>query len=296
MRSLTGAVVGWSLVYGGLRVWWTAGHAPSFEPFGSDLVGFTGWWSVGLCGEAGVLAVALHRVRTWQPLLAAAAWGTAGALIAAAAILLPEIVGLLLLSLGPQFDPLGFASRLGCAGGAVLLALATAAYQRRTRGDCQSCCRSGRPVRWHRWAWWAAYAAVAGLVARFVVQAVAGFDGMAQGPSIIGLEVGMLLAGGLLPLALVHRWGRVWPRWVPLLAGRTIPRLLLLIPGFGLGAGLVAYFGMGLLQVASGVDSEFSLTFLLTAMSAYIVWGLGLLVASTDYHLRTRRSCVQCGR
>ncbi|MFG1836968.1 hypothetical protein ACGFH8_00880 [Micromonospora sp. NPDC049175] len=97
-------------------------------------------------------------------------------------------------------------------------------------------------------------------------------------------------------LALVHRWGEVWPGWVPLLAGRTIPRLLLLVPGFGLGAGIVAYFGMGLVQLVSGSASEFSDTFLWVAMSAYWVLGLGLVVASGDYHLRTRGACAACGR
>ncbi|MCY1143532.1 hypothetical protein OWR29_36500 [Actinoplanes sp. Pm04-4] len=281
-------------------MFWAAGGAPSFEPFGWDLVGFTGWWSVPLCAAAGVLGVALQRMRTWQPVLAVAAWGVAASLVAAAAILLPELVGFLLFSYGPYFEPLAFASRLACASGAVLLGLATAAYQRRTRGDCPSCCRTGVAGRHRdapaRWARWAAYTAVAGLVARFTAQVVVGFDGLVQDPSIVGLEVGMVLAGGLLPLALVHGWGRVWPKWVPLLAGRTIPRHLLLIPGFGLGAGLVAYFGMGLLQVASGSESEFSDAFLISAMSAYVVWGLGLLAASTDYHLRTRRVCANCGR
>ena len=87
-----------------------------------------------------------------------------------------------------------------------------------------------------------------------------------------------MLAGVLLPLALVYHWGEVWPGWVPLLAGRTIPRLLLLVPGFGLGAGIVAYFGMGMVQVTSGSHSEFSDAFLWVAMSAYLVMGVGLVI------------------
>ncbi|WP_250003474.1 hypothetical protein [Actinoplanes sp. M2I2] len=299
-RVLTAAVVGWAVAYGSLRVAWAAGDAPWFPPTGSDLLGFTGWWAVALCAAAGVVAVALGRASTWQPVLAGAAWAVAGALVAAAGFLLPELVGFLLLSPGPNFDPLPFASRLACVGGAALLASATAAYQRRTRGDCPSCCRTGVPGgRRSAPAWWAlvaAYGAVAGLVARFVAQAVVGFDGLVLNGSVVALEVGMLLAGGLLPLALVHGWGRIWPRWVPLLAGRTIPRLVLLVPGFGLGAGLMAYFGMGLVQLASGSASQFSTGFLLAAMSAYWVWGLGLVVAATDYHLRTRRACERCRR
>ncbi|WP_328418247.1 hypothetical protein OG470_31685 [Micromonospora sp. NBC_00389] len=299
-HGLTYAVLGWAVAYGGVRLAWTIGEAPEFGQFGSDLLGFTGWRSVALCVAAGALAVALDRVETWRPALAGVAWTVAGALIAAAAILLPELVGLLLFTVGPYFDPVAFASRLGCVTGAVLLSLATAHYQRRTRGDCPDCCRTVRPGLRRstpaRWARWAAYAAVAGLVTRFAAQVVVGFDSLTQDASVIGLEIGLLLAGVLLPLALVHRWGEIWPGWVPLLAGRTIPRLLLLVPGFGLGAGIVAYFGMGLVQLTSGSISQFSDTFLWVAMSAYCILGLGLISASSDYHLRTRATCRACGR
>ncbi|MEU7841492.1 hypothetical protein AB0B39_11000 [Micromonospora sp. NPDC049114] len=299
-NHLTSAVLAWAVAYGGVRLAWTIGEAPEFGPFGSDLLGFTGWWSVALCLAAGVTAVALDRVATWRPVLAGSAWALGGALVAAAAILLPELVSLLLFAPGPSFDPVAFASRLGCVTGAALLGLATARYQRRTRGDCPNCCRTGPPGRRRSapapWARWAAYVAVAGLVTRFAAQAVVGFDGLTQDASVIGLEIGLVLAGVLLPLALVRHWGEIWPGWVPLLAGRTIPRRLLLVPGFGLGAAIVAYFGMGLAQVASGSASEFSDAFLWVAMSAYCLLGLGLLAASSDYHLRTRGACPSCGR
>ncbi|WP_410812150.1 hypothetical protein [Micromonospora sp. 067-2] len=299
-RGLTYAVLGWAVAYGGVRLAWTVGEAPEFRPYGSDLLGFTGWRSVALCVTAGVVAVALDRAATWRPVLAGVAWTVAGATVAAAAILLPELVGFLLFAVGPYLDPVAFASRLGCVSGAVLLGLATARYQRRTRGDCPDCCRTGRPGPRRsapaRWARWTAYAAVAGLAVRFAAQVAVGPDGLTRDASVIGLEIGLLLAGVLLPLALVHRWGEIWPGWVPLLAGRTIPRLLLLVPGFGLGAGIVAYFGVGLVQLASGSISQFSDTFLWVALSAYCVLGLGLLSASSDYHLRTRGACRTCAR
>ncbi|MEV4823343.1 hypothetical protein [Micromonospora sp. NPDC049274] len=298
--DLAYAVLAWAVAYGGLRLAWTVGEAPEFPPFGSDLLGFTGWWSVGLCLGTGAAAVALARATTWRPVLAGFAWTLGGALVAAAAILLPELVSLLLFAPGPSFDPVAFASRLGCVTGAALLGLATARYQRRTRGDCPDCCRTIPPGRRRSvpapWARWAAYVAVAGLVTRFAAQVVVDLDGLTRDASMIGLEIGLVLAGALLPLALVRHWGEVWPGWVPLLAGRAIPRRLLLVPGFGLGAGIVAYFGMGLTQVASGSESEFSDAFLWVAMSAYLLLGLGLLAASADYHLRTRGACRSCGR
>ncbi|MFI6784473.1 hypothetical protein [Micromonospora sp. NPDC050276] len=300
VHGLTYAMLGWAVAYGGVRLAWTVGDAPEFGRLGLDLLAFTGWRSVALCAAAGLLAIALDRVATWRPALAGAAWAVAGALVAAAAILLPELVGFLLFTVGPNFDLVAFVSRLGCVTGAVLLALATARYQRRTRGDCPACCRTGQPGARRsasaRWALWAAYATVAGLVTRFAAQFVVGFDRLDRTAALTGLEIGLVLAGVLLPLALVHRWGEVWPGWVPLLAGHAIPRPLLLVPGFGLGAGIVAYFGMGIVQVTSGSYSEFSDAFLWVAMSAYLVMGLGLLVASADYHLRTRRQCGTCGR
>jgi hypothetical protein len=293
-------VVAWAVAYGGVRLVWTVRGGPDFPPFGSDLLGFTGWWSVLLCAAAGLAAVALSRARVWRPVLAGFAWAVTGCLVAAAGILLPELVGLALLHVGPRFDPVGFVSRLACVTGAVLLGLATARYQRRARGDCLACCRTGPPARgWTgppAWAWWGAYAAVAGFAVRIAAQAVVGFEGMTQDGSVITLEVGFALAGVLLPLALVHSWGRIWPGWVPFLRGRQIPRLVLLVPAFGLGAGLVAYFGMGLVQLASGATSTMSDAFLWVAMSAYCVLGAGLLIAGASYHVRSRRPCARCAR
>ena len=52
------------------------------------------------------------------------------------------------------------------------------------------------------------------------------------------------LAGTLLPLALAHRWGRIWPAWTGPLRGRAVPRWLVLGPGLFIGASLTAYFGI----------------------------------------------------
>src|SRR5581483_6190848 len=89
------------------------------------------------------------------------------------------------------------------------------------------------------WAWWAAYAAVAGCLVRLGAQFAIGFGGIQrpQGGLRFAVESllfegAFLLSGIALPLALVHAWGRVAPRWVPLLAGRRAPRWILLGPAF----------------------------------------------------------------
>ncbi|MGC4856828.1 hypothetical protein ACLQ24_26530 [Micromonospora sp. DT4] len=299
-HGLTYAVLAWAVAYGGIRLAWTVGETPEFPPFGSDLLGFTGWRSVALCLAAGGgggrpgpcddLATGARGTGLYGRRRV----GRSGGDPAAGAGEPPPARA------RPVLRPAGVRQSARLCTGAALLGLATFGYQRRTRGDCPDCCRTIRPGQRRRapapWARWGAYVAVAGLVTRFAAQAVVGFDDLARNASIIGLQIGLVLAGVLLPLALVRPWGEIWPGWVPLLAGRRIPRRLLLVPGFGLGAAIVAYFGMGMAQETSGSASEFSDAFLWVAMSAYCLLGLGLLVASSDYHLRTRSACRACGR
>jgi hypothetical protein len=44
---------------------------------GSDLIVFTGWWSVALCGAAAVVVFGLRRAR-WSRPMAVAAWCEGG--------------------------------------------------------------------------------------------------------------------------------------------------------------------------------------------------------------------------
>ncbi|MCO1597057.1 hypothetical protein M8C17_18030 [Micromonospora sp. RHAY321] len=104
----------------------------------------------------------------------------------------------------------------------------------------------------------------------------------------------MLLAGTLLPLALVHRWGRIWPGWVLPLAGRRVPRWLVAGPGFFVGAGLTTYFGIGGMTAwATGNNVSGATWFLAVVLPAYTLWGLGLLVAATSYLSLTRPECAR---
>jgi hypothetical protein len=138
---------------------------------------------------------------------------------------------------------------------------------------------------------------VTGCLVRLAAQYAAGMadSPFTAGPSVIVFEAGFLLAGVLLPLALVHGWGRVFPRGMPLLAGRRVPRWLLLGPGFALGVGLTVYFGVGIGQLAvetvNGTwnpgDGTYPLWFFWVAMPAYLAWGLGLTAASGAYRWLT---------
>ena len=90
----------------------------------------------------------------------------------------------------------------------------------------------------------------------------------------------------------------------PLLAGRAVPRWLVLGPALGIAVGMTAYFGVGTVQLAvetltgtweQGAGS-LPLWFFWVAMPAYLVWGLGLGAAALAYRRATRPPCRTCGR
>ena len=300
----------WALVYGLVRTWWTARGAPSFGPLGTDLMVFTGWASVGLCVAAAGVALALANA-PWRRTLLIVAWALTAALVVASAVILLDVVGGLFPGLGVPFHPLAFASRAAALVEGVLLAATAEAYRRRWRSDCQFCGRAGvpRPRRADppRWARWAAYVAVAGWLARLVAQVAVGFDSSlvpGSGGSLLAFEAGFVLAGTVLPLALVQPWGRVVPRWVPLLGGRKVLRWLLLVPATAIAVGLTAYFGMSIVKIAADAMSgtwstgsgSLPVAFFWVAVPAYLAWGLGLAFATLGYYKITRPPCRTCGR
>ncbi|MFC8719019.1 hypothetical protein [Kitasatospora sp. NPDC057198] len=310
-RAAPAALVA-ALGYGLLQTWWALGHAPSFGRFGTDLLLFPSWAAVALCAAAAALALGLHRAAGPRTPLVAGAAAVSAALLLSCPFLLLDVVGRLLPGLHIPFSAAGFASRACCLALSVLLAAAALAHHRR-RGDCPRCGRTGgrlvydpsaRPPRWARWA---AYGAVASCWLRIAAQYGLGFGSpgrpdAAGALSLAAFETGFLLAGTALPLALVHRWGRVLPRPLPLLGGRRVPRRLLLWPAAAVSVGLLVYFGVGIGQLVGEtvhrVDQPdaLPLSFLWVAMPAYWLWGLGLGLAALAYHRGTRRPCRACGR
>ncbi|MCP2342506.1 hypothetical protein [Actinomadura rupiterrae] len=309
----------WVTLYGLLRVYWNLGHMPAhMSPVDTDLVAFTGWGSVALCAAAALAALALITVPESTGLrrrgLLAFGWAAGGAMVASSALFLLDVVGALAPGLGIKFFFVGSLSRAACLGGGVLLVLATLSYQRRTRSGCPRCGRSGethRPDRIPTRAFWAAYLAVAGCLARIVAQYCVGFgESPLHTAAAVEFEIGFVLGGTLLPLALVHSFGRIWPRWVPFLAGRRVPRRLVLWPGAAISGGLVVYFGLMLVEMvvqrAQGhnpfpeSDGPKGLhlpeSFFWVAVPSYWIWGVGMACASIAYYRLTRPGCRRCGR
>jgi hypothetical protein len=289
------AALVWALGYGSLQLWWARGHRPSFGPLGTDLMVVTGPAMVALCGVAVIVAAVLVRPRPARP-AELAAWLVSAVLVVSCPLLLLDVVGRSLPGLGIPFDRIAFVSRAACFAGAVLLAAAAVAHRRRTDADCRWCGRRGDPrgpnaVPVPAWARVAAAVSAVCCLVRIGAQAVLGFDGGGGStPTAVAFVVGFLLAGLALPLALVHRWGRL------------IPRLVLLVPAAALSLGLLVYFGVGLGQLTvetiegTAHREPSPLVFLWVSLSAYWLWGLGLAAATLSYARRTRKPCRRCGR
>jgi hypothetical protein len=299
------ATCAWALGYGGLRAWWAVGHRPAFGPLGWDLLVVSPWQPVLVCATA-LLAVPamLAAPRRWAPPVGCAA--IAAAIVLSCPLVLLDLVATVLPGLGLPYDPVSILSRAGYLLGGVLLAIAAVRRTRALRDACPRCGRTDRSVRVDRvpaWAWLGAYLAVAGCLTRLGAQLAVGTGSvpLRPGAAEVGFEIGFLLAGILLPLATVHRWGRVWPRWVPGLRGHRVPRWLVLGPAGVLATGLLVYFGIGLAQLVvdpAGWTAGYDLPlgFFWVAIPAYVLWGLGLAAGSVWYRRRTRPQCRRCGQ
>jgi hypothetical protein len=302
-------LLAWAAAYGALRVHWALGNAPEFAPLPHDLVIFPGWGAVGLCAAAALAALGLRLTRRSRAALTVA-WAVAAAMVAASPLFFLDVIGGVLAGLGLSVSAPSILGRGGMVAGAALLAVSALAYRRRVRGACARCGqheRYRRPDKAPGWAFVAAYAAVAGCLIRLAAQyGFAGFEAIPYnaGVSVVAFEIGFILAGTLLPLALVHRWGLIWPRWVLGLAGHRVPRWLVLGPAVFIAGGMIAYFGLQQVQLIANlftgtvIDDEgtpYGQAFLWIAIPAYTVWGLGLGVATAARLHQTRPACKRCG-
>jgi hypothetical protein len=113
-------------------------------------------------------------------------------------------------------------------------------------------------------------------------------------PTGVAITVVPPLAG-LLVLGLVQRWGQRFPRWVPALRGRAVPRLLAVVPAGLVAITLVTYGVLSMAVFAKnllGGDlpwSEVRDGWAVTAtLLVFLGWGVSLGVTTTGYFLATR--------
>ena len=205
------------------------------------------------------------------------------------------------------------ANQAFAVAGGLLLVRAAVRWHFGTTGACEDCGRDGRSQRWTResaarWGRWAVGVAVVIPVAYAVVR-LAWAAGIPLGiPSSFlhemqetgavwaGAGLGAFaVAGAVLTLGLVQRWGEVFPRWMPGLAGKRVPIKLATVP-----ATLVSIFVMSA-SVAFYAEPDFwgkvaADGLMVAPMLAWPFWSLALGAATLAYHLRRRPACGNCGR
>ncbi|SBT43873.1 hypothetical protein [Micromonospora auratinigra] len=309
---LPAVTAAWCAAYAALHVLWAVRGAPRFGGNPGESFLPEGWAAVapavlGTVAAGLLLASPAADGRRWAAVAAVAGW-LGGTWLLLYAFMFPISVLTVLGGLFGQAvtadDVAVLAARAGGAAAGTLTVLVAVMAGRRARGACPRCGRlpGRRPARrtdpTPRWAYAAGLATVAACLARLAAGVPEGtvsrVDPGTSGTFLSIFMVGMVLAGTLLPLALVHRWGRIWPGWVVPLAGRPVPRWLVLGPAFFLGAGMVGYFGVGGTYAwASGLVPGGA--FLAVTLSAYTLWGVGLLVSAAGYLRLTRPPCPDEG-
>ncbi|MGK5741597.1 hypothetical protein [Micromonospora sp. URMC 103] len=311
-RWLRPLAVSWCTAYAVVHAGWAIVGAPPFGDVGESFLP-EDWTPVVPAALAAIVAAwpdaarpdtgRAARRRTVARVRAVTAW-TSGTALLLYAFLFPlsllRVVGALFGQPVTEADrAVLLAQGAGVVAGSLAVAVAVLA-QRAARDACPRCGRvPGRPPARRedptpRWARLAGHLAVAGCLVRLAAAVPEDVRWHASpGTSeayLLTFVVLMVLAGTLLPLALVYRWGRVWPGWVAPLAGRPVPRWLVLGPALFVGAGLSAYFGVGgTAAVVTGLVAPDA--FLVVTLAAYTLWGAGLLVAARSYLALTRPPC-----
>jgi hypothetical protein len=103
------------------------------------------------------------------------------------------------------------------------------------------------------------------------------------------------VAGAILTLGLVQRWGEVFPRWMVGLSGRRVPQALAIVPA-SLVSVMVTSAGLQVVRefLANGFPADGWAT---TAPGlVWPLWGAALGAATLAYHYRRRDRCKVCGR
>ncbi|MEU5783005.1 hypothetical protein [Micromonospora lupini] len=301
----------WQIAYVLVHAWWAIGGAKPFLEGRESY--FPGGWvpvTLGALAAVGCLAAAAGSRRELDDsghYLLAGLNAVAGAALCVYSFMFPVVVvSLLFEGPGPGTVSSLLATGSGAVGGVICLRIALAERRLATH-SCVACGRvHGRSPESRvdpapGWAFAGAYLAVGGFAARLSMwlhETIAGRwpspASRANGISWTAMVVFILLmtlAGTLLPLALAHRWGRLWPAWLGPLRGRAVPRWLVLGTGLFIGASLTAYFG-----IAGGIawirgDLRGPLVPLLLEVGGYTLWGVGLLVAAASYLALTRPPC-----
>ncbi|MFD6165305.1 hypothetical protein ACFWFR_08960 [Oerskovia sp. NPDC060287] len=233
----------------------------------------------------------------------------------------PELAGAF-----EQYVAPAFLLQLGVLVALTLLVVTTVLFVRRSSGACAVCGRLDPPTRDHRVpapvgktsttpsgivAWGLPAAIVAATIpCLYAVTRLIWVLGYPLGldPEMYEQDAGKLVApavglglfavvGAVLTLGLVQRWGEVFPRWVPGLAGRRVPVALAVVPATVVA---VAILPAGLSMIKGLL--EMPPAEVLASWAAFgpgvlwPLWSVALGVATAAYATRRRGTCRLCGR
>jgi hypothetical protein len=316
------AAAGWSLVYGALGIYWVVGgggfpFGVEHDPDAADSIlvsvrADTGAPLIAVLGIIGAI-VALSLARgPWRGLarlvLLVFAWIMAAVLL----FVIPDQRVLQAVAYAPLFvvgapfgwPPVSFReaipwpvlNQLILIAGGVLWA-ATAAVASGVL-DTRSHWTTPEAA-----AWWGAWAvAIAVIIPLFYTSTRYAWalgiplgiseeflhEGQASGLWVAGFGLGTVaLVGAILTLGLVQRWGEVFPRWVPGLAGRRVPPALAIVPAT-LVAIVVTSAGLTYVRMfLTGATPEDGWATLGPGL-LWPVWGAALGAATLAYFYRRR--------
>ena len=216
--------------------------------------------------------------------------------------------------------------QLLCLIGGFLWLAATVYYARGSGGACLYCGRRDGPEGWQRpnqaarWGRIAVHVAMVAPVFYALTRCAwaLGFPlgmseeflrrGQERGMWIAGLSLATFgLAGALLMLGLVQRWGEVFPRWMIGLAGHRVPIALAVVPASLVSVllivgGIALWSSLGQMVAAltalgaKGLGLIVDVFFQVGPTLLFPVWGVALSVATLAYYYRRRGPCSVCGR
>ncbi|WP_433162884.1 hypothetical protein [Kribbella sp. CA-247076] len=179
---------------------------------------------------------------------------------------------------------------------------------RSARGRCLRCGRPGanwtRPESARRWGFWVTIVAAlcpmpyALLRMTWLLPNPIGFDAddlnAEPGIKLFGLGLGLIaLAAGIVTLGLIRPWGEVWPRWIPVVAGRPVPIKAAVVPGAA-AATLLLVGSASLIGLLWNPEASLGENLLFQLVLPFPIWGAAVGLATAAYYYRRRTACTSC--